>query len=31
MFLEELNISKTACHEILSEELGKTKLNATAK
>jgi hypothetical protein len=23
--------SKTACHEILREELGKTKLNATAK
>jgi hypothetical protein len=31
MFSEELNINKTACNEILREELGKTKLNATTK
>lgn len=31
MLSEELNISKMACHEILREELGKTKLNATTK
>jgi hypothetical protein len=31
MISEELNISKRDYHEILSEELGKTKLNTTAK